>query len=87
MRNKIGPINLENDPKNPGAWQVATPIPVPPPVFTRLQKTFHTAGIAFTLSGIVAWGWTNEWRWAITGAAAGIVTSFLSGVAARKPKG
>lgn len=40
------------------------------------RKPLHPLGVAGLLlfaSSCVAWAWTGEWRWAVTGAAAFVV--------------
>lgn len=41
------------------------------------------AGIACLAAGLVAWLWTGEWRWAVTG----IVAFLVLGIASATPSG
>lgn len=50
----------------------------------RLEM-FIAVAIALVALGALAWLWTGEWRWALTGLVAAVVASVIGAAASTKP--
>lgn len=51
------------------------------------QKPIHpiaAAGFGFLTAGLLAWLWTGEWRWALTGLAILIASAVAAAAAERR---
>ena len=51
------------------------------------QKPLHpiaAAGFGFLVAGLIAWLWTGEWRWALTGLAMLIASAVVAAAAERR---
>jgi hypothetical protein len=51
---------------------------------TRPLHPLVALGVAGLVAGCVAWAWLGEWRWAVTGVGALLVTTVVAAVRGRK---